>query len=132
MGEQVSLLLDTHAFLWAVMQPDKLSSKVRKRLENPSTEIILSAASAWEIATKHRLGKLPSAKALLADFDEVIRQLDARMLAVNHVHALKAGGFRQSHRDPFDRMLAAQAQVEGLTLVSKDTALLQFGIKLLW
>ncbi|HET8555350.1 MAG TPA: type II toxin-antitoxin system VapC family toxin [Rhodanobacteraceae bacterium] len=128
----MSLLLDTHAFLWAVMQPDKLSSKVRKRLENPSTEIIVSAASAWEIATKHRLGKLPSAKAVLADFDDVIRQLDARMLAVSHVHTLKAGSFRQSHRDPYDRMLAAQAQVEGLILVSKDAALRQFDIKLLW
>lgn len=132
MGREVSLLLDTHAFLWAVMQPGKLSSKVRKRLEDSSTKIIVSAASVWEIATKHRLGKLPSAKALLADFDDVIRQLDARMLAVTHAHALKAGGFRQAHRDPFDRMLVAQAQIEGLQLVSKDAALRQFDVKLFW
>lgn len=128
----MSLLLDTHAFLWAVMQPEKLSPRVLGWLENASTEIVISAASAWEIATKHRLGKLSVAGAILSDFDGVIQQLDARMLAVTHLHALKAGSYPQPHRDPFDRMLSAQAQIEGLSLVSKDPALRHFNIELLW
>lgn len=132
MGGPVTLLLDTHVFLWAAMQPRKLSSKVRTLLEEPSTEVIVSAASAWEIATKFRLGKLPSAQAVVTDFDDVVRQLDAHTLAVNHRHALMAGGFEQPHRDPFDRILAAQARLEEMPLVSKDPALPQFGAEIVW
>ena len=128
----MTYLLDTHAFLWAVMQPEELSSKVRRLLENPANALVVSAASAWEIATKFRLGKLPSAKAVVGDFDDVVRRLGAQTLPITHVHALRAGGYRQGHPDPFDRMLIAQAQIEGLLLVSKDRALRQFGVELLW
>ena len=124
-------LLDTHAFLWAVMQPGGLSSKVRKLLENPATDIVVSAATAWEIATKYRLGKLPAGP-VIANIDEVARRLDARWLAINHAHAARAGTYPQAHRDPFDRLLAAQAEIEDLTLVSRDRALRQFGVDLLW
>jgi PIN domain nuclease of toxin-antitoxin system len=128
----VSYLLDTHAFVWAVMQPSELSPGVRTLLENPETEIFISAASAWEIATKFRLGKLPSAAPIVADIGGVVARLGARWLAIDQAHAMRAGGYPQSHRDPFDRILAAQAEVEALILISKDPALLQFGAKIYW
>lgn len=114
------------------MSPDKLSVRVRKRLETPDTELFLSAATAWEIATKFRLGKLPSARAIVSDCDNAARRLDAQWLAITHAHAIKAGSYTQSHRDPFDRMLAAQAEIESVPLVSKDRTLQQFNIELVW
>lgn len=128
----MSFLLDTHAFLWAVMQPGELSTRVRKLLENPATDIVVSAASAWEIATKYRLGKLPSATPIVADIDDVARRLGARWLAVNHRHAIRAGAYPLAHKDPFDRMLAAQSELENLPLVSKDRALRKFRIEQVW
>ena len=128
----MTLLLDTHAFLWAVMQPEKLSGFVRKRLEDSSTHVVISAASAWEIATKFRLGRLPDARPIMEDFDAVLRRFDAKLLPINHRHALLAGSFPQPHADPFDRMLAAQSRLEHLPLVSKDPALKQFDIDLIW
>lgn len=128
----MNLLLDTHAFLWAVVEPRLLSAKVRRLLEDPVTGTIVSAASAWEIATKFRLGRLPSAAAVVADYAAAISGLQARPLPIRDSHALRAGGLPQAHRDPFDRLLVAQAEIEELTLVSKDRALRQFGVELLW
>lgn len=126
------VLLDTHAFLWAAMQPERLSPKVRRLLETAATEVLVSAASAWEIATKFRLGKLPGAKSAVADYGDVVRRLGAQPLSITTAHALAAGSYPQLHRDPFDRILAAQAQIEGLPLVSKDRALRVFDVELLW
>lgn len=128
----MSVLLDTHAFLWAVMQPRQLTPTVRGLLENPATDVVVSAATAWEIATKFRLGKLPSAAPIVADIGDVARRLGARWLAISHAHGMKAGGYAQAHRDPFDRILVAQAEIEGLPLVSKDRVLRRFGVELLW
>lgn len=128
----MNLLLDTHAFLWAVMQPRLLSAKVRRLLEDPATGIVVSTASAWEIATKFRLGRLPGAAAVVADYAAAIDGLRAQSLPIRDAHALRAGGFPQAHRDPFDRLLVAQAELERFTLVSKDRALRQFGVALLW
>ncbi len=128
----MTLLLDTHAFLWAVMQPDKLSAKVRRLLESPDTRLLISAASAWEIATKYRLGRLPAAKPILSGFDDVIRRLDAQVMAISHTHALHSGGYTLEHADPFDRMLAAQSELERIPLVSRDKALQPFPVELVW
>ncbi len=128
----MKLLLDTHVFLWAVMEPRLLSAKIRRLLEDPTTGIVVSAASAWEIATKFRLGKLPGAAAVVADYAAAIRGMQAQRLAIRDNHALRAGSLRQAHRDPFDRLLVAQAEIEELVLVSKDRALRQFGVTLLW
>src|SRR5690554_1585550 len=114
------------------MQPDKLSTKVRRLLKSPDTRLVVSAASAWEIATKYRLGRLPAAKPILADFDEVIRRLDAQMMAISHTHALHSGSYSQEHADPFDRTLAAQSELERIPLVSRDRALRQFPVELVW
>lgn len=92
----------------------------------------MSTASAWEIATKFRLGKLPGAGPLIADFASLMLKLRAADLPISREHALRAGSYpQQAHADPFDRMLVAQAEIEGLTLVSKDRALRQLGVELL-
>lgn len=86
----------------------------------------------WEIATKHRMGKLTGVDSMLVDLGPVIRRLLAAELSIGHTHALKAGSYPHPHGDPFDRMLAAQAQIKGLVLVSNDHALRQFGAEILW
>jgi len=128
----VKVLLDTHAFLWALMEPRLLSAKVRRLLEDSSTHVVVSTASAWEIAIKFRHGKLPGAAAVVADYDAAIHGLQAQSLAIRDRHALLAGQLPHDHRDPFDRLLVAQAEIEGLTLVSRDRFLRQLGVKPLW
>ena len=125
-------LLDTHAFLWAVAQPEKLSAKARQAIRNGDNELFLSPASVWEIATKSRIGKLPNADKILEELPAIVLKLRASDLPITRLHAQRAGGYTSAHADPFDRMLAAQADIEGLTLISKDRALRQFGIELLW
>lgn len=126
------LLLDTHAFIWAVTEPSRLGAKARRAIQHADNEVLVSAASAWEIATKQRLGKLAGVDAIVADLASIIRKLQATELPIDQAHALKAGGYPQPHSDPFDRMLAAQAELEGLAVVSNDHALRQFGVELLW
>lgn len=126
------LLLDTHAFLWAVSEPARLPVRVRNSIRQRENELFVSAASAWEIATKFRLGKLPGADVVIAKFSDLLLELRASDLPITHVHALRAGGYTQPHADPFDRILAAQSEIEGLPLVSQDRALRQFGIELVW
>lgn len=126
------ILLDTHAFLWAVIDPDKLSTTAHDLLEDADTQVTVSAASAWEIATKFRLGKLPGADRVVEDYDWVISKLRASQLAVTSAHGIKAGSYPQPHADPFDRMLAAQAELEELVLMSCDPAMAQFGIETIW
>lgn len=128
----MNVLLDTHTFLWALIEPEKLSTKVRKLLLNDATEVAVSAASAWEIATKFRLGKLSGASCVIADYAAALQGLQATPLAVTSEHALKAGSWQVAHRDPFDRMLAAQSALEKLVLISADQAMDQFGIEVIW
>ncbi len=92
----------------------------------------MSAASGWELATKGRLGKLPGAERLLQDLPSLLQQQGFQPLAVQLHHGVHAGAYRQAHRDPFDRLLAAQAELEGLQLVSLDPALAAFPCRLLW
>lgn len=126
------LLLDTHAFVWAVTAPAELSGRARELIEDPSNELFVSAASAWEISTKHRLGKFPQAEPIIEGFSFAIDRLRSTELPIGVEHALTAGRFDQAHRDPFDRMLAAQATIEGAALISRDTALAQFPIRVEW
>lgn len=128
----MKVLLDTHAFLWALTEPDKLSSVAREVLTNDATEIMVSAASAWEIATKFRIGKLSGAGKIVADYTGAIQGLQAKSLAVTSEHTLKAGLWDVAHRDPFDRLLAAQSALEMLALVSGDRTMDQFGIEVIW
>lgn len=127
------LLLDTHAFVWAISAPDRLSPSARSVVEDPSNRLLVSAATAWELATKTRLGRFPEAEPIVAQYRELVEALGAQELAVTSAHALRAGGLRWDHRDPFDRMLAAQALLEHATLISRDGAFEELaGLDLVW
>ena len=126
------LLLDTHALLWWWKDDPRLSKRAAAAITDEANTVLVSAASAWEIATKHRIGKLPGVENALSGFNELITADGFSHLAVAHNHAIKAGGFEAEHRDPFDRMLAAQAIIEGAVLVSDDAAMKLFRVKCFW
>jgi PIN domain nuclease of toxin-antitoxin system len=128
----VTVLLDTHVVLWALMEPTRLSTPVRTVLSDRTTNVLVSAASAWEIATKHRLGKLPEASDVVGGFADHLRTFGADELAITSTHALAAGRFDIAHRDPFDRMLAAQSMITGVALVTSDPAFGQFPCGTFW
>jgi len=125
-------LLDTHALIWWVMGDARISRELRQRLGRPEQDVFVSAATAWEIATKVRIGKLDAPKALLRDFVEAVEALGFRPLPITLRHGADAGHMPGAHRDPFDRILAAQARAEGLDLVSCDPAFDALGVKTLW
>ena len=128
----MALLLDTHALLWWLEGDRHLSTKARRVIGDESRVVMVSAASAWEIATKVRIGKLPGAVEVAERFVEIIRRQNFGSLAISIEHARRAGLLPGEHRDPFDRMLIAQAQIEGLTLVSNEKLFDRFEIERLW
>jgi PIN domain nuclease of toxin-antitoxin system len=128
----MELLLDTHAVLWWLAEPERLSAGVLEVLGDPAHQVFVSAASAWEIATKHRLGRLPSAEVLLQEGWNLLQAQGFIALPVSWRHGLRAGSYAQAHRDPFDRLLAAQAELDNLTLVTLDPALAAFPCRRLW
>ncbi len=115
------LLLDTHILLWALIQPDRLSQVARAAIVDRDNSLHVSAASAWEIATKHRIGKLPEARAVVLGYADHLTRLGATSMPITDRLALDAGTFEWDHRDPFDRLLAVQAIHESATLVTVDT-----------
>lgn len=125
-------LLDTHALIWWVEGDDRITPKLRRLIGQPDEDVFVSAATAWEIATKARIGKLKTPDALLEDFVEAIEMLGFLPLPITLRHGYDAGRLLGAHRDPFDRMLAAQARAEGLTLVSADPAFASLGVPALW
>ena len=120
------LLLDTHALLWALLEPARLSADAAALIRDPGNELLVSSASAWEIAIKHRLGRLPHAAAVVASYPAHLARLRADELPIRSAHSLLAGGFPVPHRDPFDRVLAAQAIAESAVLLTNDLAFAQF------
>ena len=116
----LSLLLDTHAFVWALNYPHRLGAGARQVIEDPSTPVFVSAASVWEMAIKHRAGKWPEAEPALSTLSGALTSITAWLWPVNGTHAVRAGTLDWSHKDPFDRMLAAVALTDKLTLVSED------------
>ncbi|MCL2782019.1 MAG: type II toxin-antitoxin system VapC family toxin [Actinomycetia bacterium] len=116
-----TLLLDTHAFVWAVSSPDRLSAVAREALSSRENTILLSAASVWEMAIKIKSGKWPDAEPLLEDLPQVMKRLGAQHLDVSAAHAKRAGLLNWEHSDPFDRILAAQTLIQQNTLVSRDS-----------
>jgi len=125
-------LIDTHALIWSAYRRDLLSQCALAMLESDSNEIVVSAVSAWEIATKHRLGKLPSARKLAEDFVESTATAGYLLLPISVEHALRAGRMPGDHKDPFDRMLAAQALHEDIPILSIDSKLDAFGVRREW
>ena len=132
MGRALKLLLDTHALLWWWDDDARLSKRVKKALTDEANVVLVSAASAWEIATKHRIGKLPGAQRVVREFNDLVVSDGFGHLAISYQHSLHAGAYASAHRDPFDRMLAAQAEIESALLVSNDAALKSLGVKCYW
>lgn len=119
------LLLDTQVLLWAATAPERLGA-VADELEDLRNDLLVSAASAWEIAVKYALDKLPLPEHPARYVPHVMRELDASPLAIEHAHALAVATLPPHHRDPFDRLLVAQAQVLGVSLVTADATLARY------
>lgn len=126
------VLLDTHALLWWLAGDVRLSDAARATIADETNDIYVSAASAWEVSTKHRLGKLPTAGPLAVDFARVVQQQDFKELPITLAHGQVAGSLEGDHRDPFDRMLVAQAREEKMALVSNDSLFDSFGLARVW
>ena len=126
------LLLDTHALLWWLDGDRRLPTQVRALIGDPTNEVLVSAASVWEITTKARLGKLPGATDVAADVPACIESQGFMPLPITVHHAQRAGALVGSHRDPFDRMLIVQAQAEGVPIASNETLFDDYGITRLW
>ncbi|WP_192930738.1 type II toxin-antitoxin system VapC family toxin [Deinococcus sp. AJ005] len=120
------LLLDTHILLWITLKPELIPSSLQVQLSDSQNQMVLSAVNAWEMSIKHALGRLPEAAPLLADFPAVAARLGADMLDISPAHAIRAGALEWTHRDPFDRMLVAQALEDGLRLVTLDAHITGF------
>ena len=126
------LLLDTHTFLWWIDDNAALSTAARELIADEANDIVVSAASAWEIATKFRLGKLPEAEAVASDVAGCIADEGFEGLAISVADAERAGRLPGIHRDPFDRMLIAQALRHDLWIVSVDAVFDRYGVSRLW
>jgi len=128
----VRLLLDTHGLLWWLSGDPQLAHAARQAIGDAESAVFVSAASAWEVAAKARLGKLPGTESLAQDFANEIEQHGFLRLAISVDHGQRAGSLPGPHKDPFDRMLIAQAQAENLVLVSNEAVFDQYGIARLW
>ena len=126
------LLLDTHTIVWVMNDNKRLSRAARSAISLPSNPAFVSAASIWEAATKFRLGKFPDAALLVDNPTRILASLEIEAIPVSVDHARLGDLLPHSHKDPFDRMLAAQALLEGLTLVSADTIFDDFAVSRLW
>lgn len=126
------LLLDTHAVLWSVLDDPRLSRTARAVLAGAGSEILISAVSIFEITLKHHIGKLQKAAPFARDHARMLAELAWTPLPVSIEHASLAGSLDISHKDPFDRLLIAQARIEGVPLVSNEKLFDQFGIKRIW
>ena len=125
-------ILDTHALLWWLSDDPALSKPARKFIAETKNTAIVSAASAWEIATKVRRGKLPTAADLAADFVSYLEREGFELLSISAEHAIRAGLLAGTHKDPFDRMLIAQAQAEGVAIVTNELAFVAYGVRRIW
>lgn len=127
------LLLDTHAYVWALTDPDRLSGRARTAIETPSNTILVSAATTWEMAIKHRAGTWPEAEILLAQHNDLTSRLGAQPLDISAADAIRAGNLDWDHADPFDRMLAAQSLLHQAALVTRDAAFGHLrGLTVIW
>ncbi|MBI1946594.1 MAG: type II toxin-antitoxin system VapC family toxin [Deltaproteobacteria bacterium] len=126
------LLLDTHAFLWWVAGDARMTRKARAAIGAADSDVYVSAASAWEITTKFRIGKLPGASAIVDDLVGVVASQSFLALPITLGHAQAAGLLAGDHRDPFDRMLIAQANAEQMMLVSSERIFESYGVRRLW
>jgi PIN domain nuclease of toxin-antitoxin system len=125
------ILLDTHVWLWLLLEPQRLSVPAVGLLEDNSNELLLSAASAWEIAIKHAAGKLKLPVAPEMYVPDRMQRTNVLPLWITHLHATRVGGLPPIHRDPFDRLLIAQAQFEDLPVMTADPRFAPYGVRVL-
>lgn len=125
------LLLDTHALIWWWMDDPALRN-ARTLLADPTQEVFVSAATGWEIATKVRNGQLAGLRERMPTFHDDVVQEGFRHLAISAQHGVRGGSLKGMHKDPFDRLIAAQALIEDLTVVTRDPEIARFGCKVLW
>ena len=126
------LLLDTNAFIWWFVGDAALPLPIKGMIKDPANTVLVSAASAWEICTKVRIGKLTMAGPLSDDFGGYLRRFHFEPLAITVEHGRLAGRLAGAHKDPFDRMLAAQSIIEGVPLATNDAALAALGAAVVW
>lgn len=126
------VLSDTHAFFWWVIDSPKLSAKAIALFADESNDVLVSPVVAWELATKVRLGKWSDALRVATDIASIIKDNNFTPFAVTIEHARAAGFLPGPHRDPFDRLLAAQSQIEGVPLITADPVFREFGIAVMW
>lgn len=125
-------ILDTHAFLWFITNDPKLSSTARVLIADPSNEILISPASYWEIAIKIKLGKYPISVPYLTLITEGIDNNGFKILPIEPKHTAKLTTLDLHHHDPFDRLISAQAMVEGISMVSADVAFDLYSVPRIW
>lgn len=128
----MKLLLDTHAILWWLLGDERLSAQSREAIGRSDSEVLVSSVSAMEVGTKFRIGKLPEAAPIAGRLGERIAEHGFRALPLTLAHGDAAGLLHIPHRDPFDRLLIAQAQIEQAWLVSNEALFDQFGVRRLW
>ena len=128
----MKILFDSHSLVWFLDGDERLSGRARAAIEQDDATLYVSAVSAWEIANKVRLGKWPEAAILVETFAQTMDRYALEPLPVTMAHAHLAGSMAGRHRDPFDRMLAAQAQIENVPLVTADPVFRAFGTRVLW
>ncbi|MDF5728637.1 MAG: type II toxin-antitoxin system VapC family toxin [Rhizonema sp. PD38] len=128
----MKLLLDTQCLLWWFAQPERLNSETIAQIDNETNELWLSVASVWEMGIKIAIGKLPLPEPLDSYISSRMMQLGAKSLSITASHAVQASALPLHHRDPFDRMLIAQAQMEEMMLVSADSIFRQYDVSILW
>ncbi len=126
------LLLDTHCWLWMQTAPERFSERALATIREPASELFLSAASSWEIAIKYQLGRLPLPAVPAEYVPSRLESSGVRGLPIEHRHALAVASLPSHHRDPFDRLLIAQAQLERLTLLTTDRQLGAYEVPILW
>lgn len=122
------VLLDTHIFLWLNTEPERLGVQL-EILEDPRTEILLSAVSSWEISIKYQLGRLPLPEPPERYVPRRLREIDGRGLPVEHAHALAVSTLAPLHRDPFDRLLVAQARILDIPIMTADPAVAEYPVR---
>lgn len=128
----IRVLLDTHVLLWAWVSPEKLSPEAMRIIKNPANRRFVSAVTAFEIATKFKSGKLDIESALVYGYSDHLSRFMAEELPLLSRHGLAAGRYASHHRDPFDRLLAAQSDLEGIPLITRDACFQEFPVQTIW
>ena len=130
--EFLKVILDTCALLWWWSGPERLTPRARAIIGDPGTSVYISVASAWEIATKYRIGKLPFGERIMSEWGHRMTADRFQEIDFTAQHAFRAGTFRSPHRDPFDRMIAAQSMIERVPVVTPDEQIETLGAERIW